>query len=253
MDTFVVDPAEFYTRNDPHRWPDLGKATQEIVDRYDVRNNAVLSLGSGSAPEEFWFWQAGCKLTLVDSDAAATNFRQLIKMVAQPDGLTFCIADGAEYVDKARGPFDVVFMSGYTPDEIRRYDMLHSKDPTLIEAKEKAGLPQEQWAPWQEPFHDTTIRAVRLLAPGGLLIIQSFGYGIDAVYHQHFLPAAERQLRAAGASLIDVHRNAYWKGVNLFVAQREGGELPPMTAPITRLQGRAVVDTVERIWPRDSV
>jgi hypothetical protein len=94
------------------------------------------------------------------------------------------------------------------------------------------------------------MHAVRLLRPGGLLIVQSYGYGIDVRYHADFLPAMNRQLAGSRGALLEAYRFTRTTGINLFVAQKRGGVRPSLRAPLTCIHGRAAeTEPVEQTWP----
>lgn len=267
MRTFVVAFSDFYGAFPPHSGGDMTPEKNEavrtaigqLVARYGIARKSILSIGSSSAFEEYWFAILGLnRLTLVDIDEHDRLLPALEKMPRRWRGLSYHIGDAAEFcaprrmfgVEVPRRRFDVLYLSSFTPDEIRRDTLLRERSEALITRKMAAGVEIDQWAPWQDPLHPVTMEAAHLLRPGGLMIVQSYAFGIDAVYHKYFLPAMHRQLEAAGIELLEVHRFQRTTGVNLIAAQKRGGHRPPMEAPISRFHARATPEPVERIWPR---
>jgi hypothetical protein len=210
-------------------------AMGQLIDRYGIRGKRVLALGAGSCFEERWFVSlGGNQLTVIDVDAHKSA-EPLLKRSA-PGPMTYIVGDALE-IDA--GEHDVLYASGFTPDEMRRYDLVEPGDgPTRI------------WqSPW-EPFHPALMQHASRLTPGGLMIVQSIGYSLDTDAHPQYVPACQRQLARNGFRLIELWRFKPSHGVMLYVAQKQGGEPPPMKTLLTTFHGQAPIrEPIERIYP----
>lgn len=254
MRLYEVDPNEFYTVFPPDAYSDVEGAMRQLIDRYDIRGKNILSVGSGTAFEEHYLWKLGDNtLTFVDIDEGNGIEPALKRMAQHPGGLAYYVGDAREFFaarSASEKTIDVAYFSGFTPDEFHRDGTLRDSSPQIRNRKRVGGLPEDQWAIWQDPFCDIVAKACGLLRAGGLLIVQSYCGGVDAVYNESFLPAGQRQLSDLGLDLLEVHRFAKTTGVNLIVAQVRGGRPLTPTGALTRFHGRAAPEAVERIWPK---
>ena len=106
------------------------------------------------------------------------------------------------------------------------------------------------WEPAWDPFHPALFRYTRKLTPGGLMVVQSIGYSLDAKGHPNYIPAVERQLTENGLRLLELWRFTKLPGVMLYVAQKNGGERPPMQTPFTTFHGQTEIQSpIERVYP----
>jgi hypothetical protein len=216
-------------------------AVGQLIERYGIRNKRVLSLGGGSVFEERWFATlAGNQLTVIDIDEHKSA-EPLLK-TATPGPMKYIVGDA---LDTEVDEHDVLYASGFTPDEMRRREIVAPAIPR--------GRHAQQWRLSWEPFHPAFMRHTRKLTPGGLMIVQSIGYSIDADYHPRYVLACRQQLIRNGLRLIELWRFKLTRGVMLYVAQKEGGQPPPMQTPLTTFHGRATVrEPIERIYPKAS-
>jgi SAM-dependent methyltransferase len=244
IETFHVPYRAFFDAFPSPHLEAIGVAMRQLIDRFDIRGKDVLGLGSSVLAEERFFHDyGGCRISAIDIDESGTLRPGLAAMPYDPNGLTYHCGDAVQFLAPYRRlgfsippprQFDVVFACGYYPDEVRRREVMG-----------------QCWHHRTGPFHQSIIHAAQRLRPGGLLIVQSYAYGIDVAYHQHFLPAMHRQLRSIGMELSECYRFQQTTGVNLFIGRRPGGCLPSLATPITRIHGRAAAqEPVEMTWPR---
>lgn len=281
MRKYVVDPVEFFRVFQPVQPERIGPAITDLIERYEIRNKTVLSIGGGTASEEYWFWKNGDnRLVVVDIDEHGRISPELARMDPREDGLAYYVGDATQLFAgsgeagtdaKENGiwslkrfwPFrrkrsspsieaDVVYISSLTPDEFRREAILRDRSEEMRQKKIATGYYDWEWAPWQDPFHDLIMTACDGLRPGGLLIVQSYYGGVDTTSHFHFLSAVERQLGSKGIEFLEGFRLEETPAVNLFVGQKRGGKRPQMTSPIRHFHGRAEKqERVVRTWPRN--
>jgi hypothetical protein len=230
------------------------RAIGELIDRYDIRNKRVLALGAGSAFEEHWFAERN-ELTVIDIDehgSAETALR-----AAPPGAMRYIVGD---VLTVDAGEHDVLYASGFTPDEKRRRDIISRSVGLVtgwnryfrfaIAALGASAIRHAPWPLWRNPFHPGMMRHARRLTPGGLMIVQSIGYSLDAKAHRFYIPACRLHLALHGMRLLELWRFARLPGVMLYVAQKRNGPLPPMKSPLTLFHARAAErEPIERIYP----
>lgn len=215
-------PSEFPHNRDAD---EIRGAIAELIARYGLRNRQVLSLGGGIAREERWLAELGPNaVTVIDLDEPNRNIEPALKR-APAGRMRYVIGDALQPWPE---PFDVLYLSGFAPDEMRRWEIVTSHQGWPVDA---------------EPFHPAIMMHAERLPVGGWLFVQSIGYGIDAKLHPNYLPAAIEQLDRAGLRLVDVFRFSSTVGVNFYAALKIGPAL-------TRFHGRSdLAETVERIFP----
>jgi hypothetical protein len=245
VQVFHVADEAFYNALSRHTPVDIEGCARQLVDRYDIQNRSILSLGGGAAAEEYYLTRFGNnRLTVIDIDEHGAIRPILETLPAGP--LNYIIGD-AQQVDAPE--FDLLFISGFTPDELRRSDVHRQRDTDDYQLMiERHG--GWEWPPWRDPFHPIVHQYLERLPAGGLFIAQSYCGGLDAIGNRFYLPACERQLLSLGLELLEVWRFTETVGVMLYVAQKHGGQRPRMQAPLTRFHGRAEkVESIERIFP----
>jgi SAM-dependent methyltransferase len=232
MHRFTVAVEDFYRHfhEDP---PRVRACMEELIDRYRITGKSILSVGAGEAFEEKYFALAGNDLTLIDIDEGGTLRRNIPKFPSRP-GLTYLIDDAAGLLAEV-GPQDVVYFSGFTPDETRRAELVRQNGETL-------------WKLEQDPFHPVVMEYADKLRPGGLLIVQSYCGGIDAGHNANYVDACIAQLGRHDFHLMEVHRFRPSIGIMLYCAVKAERRRAP-DAPMAAFHGRAELEEVERIYP----
>jgi SAM-dependent methyltransferase len=197
---------------------------QELITRYGIAGKSVLSVGAGTGEEEKHFALAGNDLLLVDIDEQRSILPLLAKMTNKP-GLNYWVGD-AEELSTDVPLQDVVYLSGFTPDELRRISM--------VRANAVAG---RFWSVDDEPFHPVVMQYAHKLKPGGLLVVQSYCSSIDVGYNRNYLAACQAQLIKHDLHLMEVHRFKKNAGVMLYTAVRGERRVAPAQS-ISRFHGR---------------
>lgn len=245
-DYFV--PIEAYRGHEKRNWveyaPRIEHAVGQMVARYGITSKSILALGGRLDREEYFLARHGNTVTIIDIDedgdvepvvAAASH------PVRQNDDVRFCIGD-AEQID-FNEKFDVLFLSGFAPDEIRRNDLVRQRDTdTYRKVIETIG--RWDWPSWISPFHPTVMRLASHLRDGGMMIVQSYYGGFDVKDYPGYLPACDDHLTKAGLTLAEVYRFAQTTGVMLYVIAKDT-PVWPLTEAITAFHGRAKPETVE--------
>src|SRR5690242_6176429 len=109
MPSYRVSETGFYEAFSPVKL-DYGMATEaaiaQLASRYGIKGKSVLSLGGGTATEEFYLWHHGNRLTIVDIDEHGT-IEPVLKEL--PPGTLCYIVEDADKV-KFSEKFDVLFI-----------------------------------------------------------------------------------------------------------------------------------------------
>jgi spermidine synthase len=171
--------------------------------------------------------------------------------------LTYIVGDAMEYLRERDEQFDVVYFSGFTPEETRRGDVQQRYAGTL---SRRAHLRLAKWmhgnAPtWPqtaEPFGPYETEAIRnRLRDGGLFISQSYYRGVPLHQNPHYLECMRQQLQSLGLQLISYYTFPHpYTDVALAVALKGTSEsgrdyckTSEARAEITRFHGRSDVAT----------
>lgn len=237
MRSYRVSDAAFYgwfssNKYDPDRRIEL--AVEQLVKRYGIENKAILSIGGGWGIEEYFLLKRSNRLTVVDIDERKDIEPALQK--APPGDFHYIVGD-ANDVDLTE-QFDVLFLSSFAPDEHRRDAVARQRGTDCFQRMLKLNDGIWEWPWWEDPFHPAIMKFTRNIRPGGLMIVQSYAGGLDALDNRYYLWACDRQLATAGMKLIEVYRFAKTTGVMLYVISKGDSYPLPLFPPITRFHGR---------------
>jgi hypothetical protein len=221
MQTFKFEAADLFKLFGPpltamHRF-----TMHEMCRRYGVVDKKVLGVGPGDCAQEYWFHELGNSLFLVDIDEN-NELEPRLKGQAQTDAridrpVTYVIGDARYVADWLQDKFDVIFTSGFTPDEAYRSDTLAAFG-ALTQA-EPATTMFGTWPPDAGPLSPLCVEiATRGVADNGLFIMLSYASGPDIIRSRNYLPAMHSQLEKLGFHLLEAHCLAASPGVHLVVA-----------------------------------
>jgi hypothetical protein len=177
----------------------------ELVARYDIVDRDLLSLGAGPAFEEYWFAQADCRLTLIDIHEEVEAHVSALPKVIEGDSrpLTYVIEDAGRYVEaRPQAEFDVLYVSSFHPDEIRRERIQEAFCTTRSPEQAQNYV---SWPAGTEPYHEMIVRAFRKVREGGLIILQHYRGGPYVTHNAHYIDDIASQFRCHGAALLEVH------------------------------------------------
>ena len=168
-----------------------------LVHRYDLSGKNVLSLGAGEAFEESWFYNSDCTLTLNDINLSFTP------AVCQGSGLTFYHGDaGAALVDIPDGRYDLLYVSSFHPDEIRRETI---QADFVAQQTEDQAAHYITWPDDELPYSETLNDALAKIRDGGLVIFQHYRGGVCVDTNPHYIDEIEKQFQSAGVQLLEVY------------------------------------------------
>jgi hypothetical protein len=234
MQQFSFRAEDFY-RMFPPRYPRHDTCMQELVERYGIVGKSLLSVGAKFGEEERRLVLAGNDVLMIDIDEDGSLLERM-QSLPEGRGLSYWIGDAADLAG-ALGSYDVIYFSGFTPDEERRQKIYRDN---LAAGR--------AWLTTDEPFHPVVMGYTEKLKAGGLLLVQSYYGGVDAAYEPHYLGACQLQLHRAGLSLLEVHRFKHSRGVMLYTAVKATPQHASVL-PISAFHGRAPKEPVERIFP----
>jgi hypothetical protein len=243
MPSYRVSETFFYQNFSPMGLPyarRIEAAVAQLAHRYGIRGKSILSLGGGIGLEEFYFWHHGNRLTFVDIDEHG-QIEPILKKA--PSGDLHYVIDDANNVELSQ-PFEVLFMSGFTPDELRRSEIVQQRGGETFRRMLELNEGAWEWPWWEDPFHPIVMRFARNLRQGGTMIVQSYCGSLDALDHRYYLWACDRQLEQNGLHLRELYRFANITGSMLYVIAK-GKPDWPLFPPLTRFHGRAEADRVQ--------
>jgi spermidine synthase len=139
----------------------------------------------------------------------------------------YVIGDAMEFLRDAQTEFDIVYFSGFTPEECRRGDIQMRYTRRLDRRVHQRlarwiGGEAPTWPDDATPFGPYEVEAIqRTLRPGGLFISQSYYRGVPLSRNPHYLGCMQRQLNSLGLELIRYYTFGFpWTDVALAVAYR---------------------------------
>ena len=187
-----------------------------LIARYGLEGAEILSLGAGESFEEFWFQKCGARLTLND-----------IELKVDPDrcvgaGLSFLLGPAEDELQNLKSPgFDLLYVSSFHPDEIRR-DQIQA-DFIARRTAEQA-YHHVTWPENAQPYLSTLMTAVEKVKKGGLIIFQHYRGGVSIDSNPHYVDAVRKQIRAAGAEVLEIY--TFKRSTpHLLVVARKGGRM----------------------------
>ena len=185
------------------------KAMKGLIERYSIKNKSILSLGSGEAFEEYWFYQYGCNLVLndIDSSGKIEAHLQSIKHKDIKNSLTYYICDALEMIeDNYDSNFDILYVSSFHPDEIRREEIQKNfYNKSSYFRKIISRYLCNTWPVNKEPYLDTLVKALNLLKKDGLAIFQHYRGGVDLLWNPHYFELAKKQFRKYGCEILEIY------------------------------------------------
>lgn len=218
MQKYIVDYEDYYRNVElfssrtgiSYNFDNVKDTIGQLVEKYMLHNRNVLSIGPAFGCEEYWMYKNGCKLTLVDIDERG-QIEPILKTLlpaSKHDGLTYYIGDAYDYEkDYCECKFDLLYLAGFTPDELRKGQMVQQYNGT--------------WPSKVKPYLDLVQHlAQKSLKQGGLFICQSWYGGFDQKESPHYLGMVRNQLARTGIVLLTRYSFKNWPGVSLTIGYK---------------------------------
>jgi hypothetical protein len=208
----------------------------KLIDGFQLAGQRVLSIGPNFGHEEYWFYRAGCPLVFADLDehGLIAPYLQSLPIVSNPT-LTYLIGDARGLSRLALPPPEVLYISGFSPDEGHRFEVRRRTLGRLGYLGYQIGYrlrgreelygprfsPRFRWPADQAPLSPLMCDLLTLYAPReGLTFLQMYAGGVlgdDETY----LRALSRQLGGMGLTLRHVYMLRKFRNVHLAVIGRE--------------------------------
>jgi hypothetical protein len=193
-----------------------------MIERYGMRNKSVLSVGAGPAHEEFWLIEQGCRVDLIDPllEEEVSGTRSRVINATRPGlaaRLRYFVSDFNDLITGDAGPlYDVCYFSGFAPDELDReaVQASYKRRRTAQEAYES----YKSWPDGMPPFLSAVMESAKLIAPGGLFLLQSYCGGCDLLANPHYPKLICQQLNRNGLGLLEIHFFRQAPGIQLIAA-----------------------------------
>ncbi len=251
-DAFFARTGELGARTFPpsdEEWRErCRRPMNQLIEHFGLANKNVVSLGAATAHEEYWFHKAGCRLTLVDLGENVVPYLESLPKCEGDTALEYVIADAGEFARVEPKQYDCCYISSLTPDELRRRGIVRRQRriPGMGMLNQIGHrLTGRHWLPiWPrevDPF-DAAVEtaATRLLAPGGLFIMQSYASGVDVTESSDWSRLVQRQLRRAGVELVAIYYYSELPAVSLTVGFK--GDRQAAARFATEIVGRPDID-----------
>lgn len=231
-----------------------------ICNRYGLFGRNILSIGGGNCYEEIAFIKEGKNnCYVVDIDEHGTLESIINECTSNEDsstGLSFIIDDfiTMNLAKLGLDRFDVIYASGFTPDEVRR-GMIRDKTIKVFSLVKRCfPFIKREFCQWPvfytKPIHHSLEVVVkRRLKDNGLFVLQSYGFGVDISVSPEIVGHMIKQLEDCGISLVEGYYFRESPGVSFWVAIKGNREVAEKFAKelsqrpkLDRFHARAEVD-----------
>lgn len=93
----------------------------QVINRFDLSGKSILSIGAGLGYEEYWFYKAQCKLTLLD-----IGYNHILRQTKEEEepSLIYIVGDIYEVVKEFEDNYDLLYIAGM------HRDMIYNKNKT---------------------------------------------------------------------------------------------------------------------------
>ena len=218
----------------------------QLIERYGLAGRSVVSVGASGGHEEYWFHAAGCPLTLVDLDEDGAIEPHVARLAQdagdRPRDLSYVIGDGIAWARSGPEPAHLLYLSSFTPEELRRREInaAGAAERSPLRRKAVGGinyaaaralgrrlLPGVRTWPADAPAFGEEMRALAggLVEPGGLFAYQSYATPVDVLDNPHLVELTRGQLSDWGFQLLALYAFVpWWSATTLVVAYRGSAE-----------------------------
>jgi hypothetical protein len=218
----------------------------ELMQRLNIQDMDILSVGSGEGHEEFWFGKHGNRLTLLDANPDfATRLAPLSECRSETT-LDFVVADIQDYLKSPR-QFDFCYISSLHPDEMYRRELLRHRGPLFPLATGE--LVCSNWPINQPPVLPYVAKCATLIKDGGWFVFQSYASSCSVTENPHFLELLCRQLGQEGLQVIEAWYFELDPSCFLVVAKKETTQAENSIA--CELDNRPLLTTFHGRHPSD--
>lgn len=246
MHIFKIDAADFYKKYNPESlayYERVKNCMDELIKHCNLSEKSILSIGAGTAHEEYFFYKNGARLTIVDIDEHNSILNALRKLESHSEvNMTYAIGDATKE-ELPFGKYDALYFSGFTPDELRRDKIRNIARKLQSEFKipiiSSKMCNQLFWTA-ARPFHKTITSYIeKYLSSKGYVIIQSYCGGVDVNSHKGYIDAAISYFNRLDLHLLEVFSFSTCPSVMLYIASRN---VKTKQKNLTNFHGRSELD-----------
>ena len=224
LQKYMVRTEDFYKVYQPEViCPDCDKTMPSLIERYSIKNKNILSIGSGSAHEEYYFLEENNQLFLVDIDETSKlepflkKINSLEDVKSSSEYIQYYIGDFTKNFDNLSDHafFDVLYMSSYTPHAMWQDAVLQKANRSLWQRLTKN---YDLWDINVSTLEPSVVEAMRrYLRHGGLLFIQLY-YGAPSAHDKNYLTRLQKDLEEEGFTLLELYHLKESANVQLITA-----------------------------------
>lgn len=180
-------------------------APAHLDDEKSVSSSRRANGAVAATAERFRRWAAGGAGRKLTGWLAPIAERLRSRVVGKDPlaSIRWIFEDAGEWVAKNPGPeFDILYVSSFHPDEIRREDI-------QADFKERRNSDEAYhhitWPRGEKPYHDMIVNAFGKVHDDGLIILQHYRGGVYVKENPHYLDDVVKQFSAHGVTLLEVY------------------------------------------------
>jgi hypothetical protein len=206
----------------------------DLIQRFSVMKMDILSIGGGHCLEEREFELYDNSVTIIDIDETGNLSKILPSMKTSRS--RYIISDYSQTALKTK--FNLVYFSGFTPDEFHRREVLERLSGSTHENITKDTNLLNDWPLSISPFHPLVHKSAKNIKKNGRMIIQSYSNGVDPNQFKTFLNAAQKAFLDMGLIMEEVYSFSESPAVLLYIAKKKNAPKPKGNT-LTKFHGRA--------------
>lgn len=240
--------------------PSFREIARAICERYGVLQKNIVSIGGGNCYEEVALIKEGgnnCYVVDIDEHGDLAGIIDECRADAGNSiRLNFIIDDFTTMDLASMGleKFDVIYVSGFTPDEVRRGEIRDKAVKRFSMLKRMLPFIRREFCQWPllytKPLHESLeVLLKKQLKNEGLFILQSYGFGVDISVSPEFIKHMIKQLENIGLSLVEGYQFKESPAISFWVAIKGDREFARKFArkiagkdKISRFHARSEVD-----------
>jgi len=174
--------------------------------------------------EEYWFYKFKNELVLLDIDEHKILEKICNCSINDKGNITYIIDDVNNFQKYEIGKFDIVYVSGFTLNELRNAEIAGKNSLVnrgLNQVFKKIGkYKMKQWPQETLPFMDIIMKILnQTLKLNGLFIYQSYASGV-ASDSPSYVEAIRQQLLSNGITLLNIYRYSNYPSVHLVLGYK---------------------------------
>lgn len=208
----------------------------DLIQRFSVMKMDILSIGGGYCLEEREFELYDNSVTIIDIDETG-NLSKILPSL-RTGRSRYILSDYSKTALKTK--FDLVYFSGFTPDEFHRREVLERFSGRTDENITKDTNSINDWPVSISPFHPLVHKSAKNIKKNGRMIVQSYSNGFDPNQSKTFLKAAQKAFLNMGLIMEEVYSFSESPAVLLYISKKKNAPKPKGNT-LTKFHGRAEI------------